>query len=148
MDVHWLWIDNQWISIDNQWISGNPFRHHTALRGFQPYKSRRFCGAHLCEFWDFHVFSFPPPPWIPIAFYVILGGTIDNQGSVWGQLGQPLIILEVVCRSLTFPEIPKSRNIYFLVFPVTVFDEIQWYRYGIDVHSFSNPWCIKKLCFL
>jgi len=59
-----------------------------------------------------------------------------------------MIIFEVFCLSVTFPEIPKSRNVDFLVFPVAVFDEIQGYRYGIDVQSFSNPWFIQKLRFL
>ena len=44
---------------------GPPFK----LRGFQPYQSRRFVGAHLCEFWDFQV-STPPPNSDCILFYV------------------------------------------------------------------------------
>jgi hypothetical protein len=48
---------------------------------------------------------------------------------------------------VTFPEIPKSRNIDFLVFPVAIFDEIHGYRCGIDVQSFFNHWFIKNWVF-
>jgi len=91
--------------------------------------------------------GFHPHPRIPIVFHFILGGTVYNQWSVWGQLVPPRIILEVFCLSVTFPEITKSRNIDFLMSPVTVFEEIQGHRCGIDVQSFSNPWIIQKMCF-
>ena len=94
----------------------------------------RFSGFHFLNFWTSMVFHF------------ILGGTVDHQGSVWGQLGPPSTFLEVFCLSVTFPEVKKLRKFDFRVFPETVFDEIQGNRCGIDVLSFSNPRFIKKLC--
>ena len=149
MDISGLRMDNPWISIDNQWISGNPFRHHTARHSSWEDFNHTNLDDFRCA--SLRILGFPgfhsPPTRIPIIFYFIFGGTVDHQGSVWGQLGPPMIILEVFCLSVTFPEIPKSRNIDFLVFPVAVFDEIQGYRCGIEVQSFSNPWFIQKLCF-
>ena len=90
-----------------------------------------FPGFHL--FW-FYIF----------LIYIVSGGAVDH----WGQQGPPRIILEVFCLSVTFSEIPKSRNIDFLVFPVTVFEEIHGHRCGIEVQPFSNPWFIQQRCFV
>ena len=120
--IHGFSMDNPWIAKDNPWISGNPFRHQMARHS----SWEDFNQTNLDE---------------------ISRGTVDHQGSVWGQLGPPRIILEVFCLSVTFPEIPKSRNIEFLVFPVPVFEEIQGYRCGIDVQSVTNPWFIQTQCF-
>ena len=79
----------------------------------------RFAGSH---FWFF---------WICFIFNTILGGSRstqgasrDHQASVWRQLGSPGTILEVFCDEVTFQEIHKSWKINFLVFPVTVFEEV------------------------
>jgi len=150
MDISGLRMDNPWISIDNQWISGNPFRHHTARHSsWEDFNHTNLDDLSVRIFAIFEISRFPgPPPQIPIVFYFILGGTVDHQGSVWGQLGQPRIILEVFCLSVAFPEISKSRNIDFLVFPVTVFEEIHGHRCGIEVQPFSNPWFIQQRCFV
>ena len=39
--------------------------------------------------------------------------TLDHQGSVWGQLVPPRILLEIFCLSVTFPEILKSCKLDF-----------------------------------
>jgi hypothetical protein len=148
MGIHGLWMGDPWISIDDPWISGNPFRHHTARHSsWEDFNHTNLDDLLVRIFANFGISRFPPHPRIPIVFYFMLGGTVDHQGSVWGQLGPPMIILEIFCLSVTFPEIPNSRNIDFLVFPVAVFDEIQGYRCGIDVQSFSNHWFIQKRCF-
>ena len=146
MEINGLWMDNPWTSIINPWISGNPFRHHTARHSsWEDFNHTNLDDLSVRIFAIFEISRFPgPPPQIPIVFYFILGGTVDHQGSVWGQLGQPRIILEVFCLSVAFPEISKSRNIDFLVFPVTVFGENRRNRCGIDARSFSSHPFISK----
>ena len=100
----------------------------------------RRASSQISKFSGLHFSSF----WISMVFYIILGGTVDHQGLVWGQLGPPGTVLEVFCLSATFPEIPKSWKIDIWVFPVTVFDEIKGNRCGIAARSFSNRPFISK----
>ena len=150
MDISGLRMDNPWISIDNQWISGNPFRHHTARHSsWEDFNHTNLDNFSVRIFANFEISRFPSPPPPEFRLYFMLfWEAVDHQGSVWGQLGQPRIILEVFCLSVAFPEISKSRNIDFLVFPVTVFEEIHGHRCGIEVQPFSNPWFIQQRCFV
>ena len=121
------WIVHGWESVRHQ------MTRHSSWR-CEPDQSRWCFGPPLCTFRDFQVSTF---------HFFVFGGTVDHQGSVWGQPGPPRIILEVSCLSVTFPEIHKSLTIDFFVFPVTGFDGIQGNRCGIDVRSFTSP-CVFK----
>ena len=85
--------------MDNPWISGNPLEdfNHTNLDDFW----RGY--SHISKFAGFRI-SIPGS----VVFYFILGGTVDHRGSVWGQLGQPQIIFEVLCLHVALQEVQKS----------------------------------------
>ena len=122
--------------------NGTPFK----LRGFQPDQSRQFVGAHLCEIRGFQVSTFHFPEFHLLKCYFwrhcrpprISFGAAEATKDHFGGI-------------LSFSDFhrnPKIKKIYFLVFPVTVFDEIQGNRCAIDVWLFSNPRFIQKRCFL
>jgi len=142
-------MDDPWISMDNPWISSNPFRHqmarHSSWEDFNQTNLDEFSvriSAHF-QIIRFSLFIF----WICIVLYSFLGGAVDHQGLLWGQLGPPRIILEVFCLLETFSEINNSRRIDFRVLPVTVFDEFQGNRCRIDVRSFPNPRFVSNFFF-
>ena len=150
MDNPWTFhgwsMDNPWISMDKPKISRNPFRHQTARHwSWEDFAQTNLDDFSARVFANFEISRFPLFIFLNFyGFFIMLGGTVDHQGSVWRQLGPPRTILEVFCLSATFPEIPKSWKFDFWVFPVTVFDEIPGNRCGIDVRSFSNPRFIKN----
>ena len=112
MDTHGLSMENPWISMDYPWISGNHFRHQMARHSsWEDFNQTNLDDFPVRIFAIFEIARFPLFIFLNLCiFSFILGGTVDHQGSVWGQLGPPRIILEAFCLSVAFPEIGKSEN--------------------------------------
>ena len=137
MDYPWIIHGYPWIIQRSQGILFVTKWHAVQVERISPRPVSmifRRASSQISRFPGFHVSLF----WISMVFYIMLGGAVDHQGLVWGQLGPPGTFPEVFCLSVTFPEIPKSCKINIWVFPVTVFDEIKGNRCGIDARSFSN----------
>ena len=139
MDIPYPWTSMD-ISESFSSPNGTPFK----LRGFQPYQSRRFVGAHLCEFWDFQV-STPPPNSDCILFYVGRHRRPPriSLGAAWATNDHFGDILSFSDFSRN-PQLKKHR-----LFSVSRGSFRR--NSGVSMRDrcpvISNPWFIQKLCF-
>ena len=120
---------------------GTPFK----LRGFQPYQSRRFFGAHLCEFLDFQVSTTPPQNSDCILFYV------------WRHRRQPMISLWAawatndhfggIMSFIDFSRNPQIKKHRLLNVSRDSFRRTSGVSMRDRCPVISNPWFIQKRRF-
>ena len=110
---------------------GTPFK----LRGFQPYQSRRFSVRIFTNF-GISRFPFPPHPNSDYILFYFWRHRRPPRISL-GAAGAAKAYFGGILSSSDFSR--YQETVLCWVFPVTVFDEIQGNRCGIDVQFFSNP---------